>query len=158
MEELLMIKRQDIMSIADVIRSKTNISDEMTISEMVSNISNINNSSSAASIEVGEFSYTVRKNYEPGLNLYTLTSENLKSSSRNIIIVRVFVNTGNYDDHPAIHLAYRLTKEDNFIHFATNPSSIQPFSLAFDIGENYIQCCFEEYSIIEIKSFDFIAI
>ena len=158
MEELLMINRQDIVSIADAIRSKTNTADEMTISEMVANIAGINNSGSAK-FTTGVFSHTVIENYEPELDLYILTSNDLKASNRNIIIVKADTSTeaGN-DSNDILYVAYRLSKEDDFLYAPTHIASVSPRSLGFSISENCINCCieFDEYQAIE--RFDFVAI
>lgn len=159
MEELLMINRQDIVSIADAIRSKTNTTDEMTISEMVANIAGMNNSSSGSSqLDMGSFTYTIERDYEPGTDLYTLTSSDLKTSSRNLIIIHAMVDDDGGVVDRELYVIYRQSKEDAFTIKSTYLYNVRPGAIHSIVNDDYINCSLSPDSNVLVYNFRFIAI
>ena len=138
MKDLLIVERQNIVAIANAIRSKTNTLDVMTLNKMIEEINNIE--IGRGSLSQGMFAFEVEEDYEPGVNLYNLTTSGLNSSNRLIIVVEFTIHNsgtgGTYTE--AKFVAYRNSLDEDF---KVSRMQSGDFSIMYlpDINENSIE-------------------
>lgn len=103
---MILCEKSDIVAIADKIRTAMGTTAKMTMKEIIENCGG-NSSSGASSLTTGTFSVSMTDELEPGINEYTLTSNDLQTDSR--LHIEVYASE---------------TYENDYVVFTLNRSNI----------------------------------
>ena len=127
---MVLCDKSDITAIADKIRAAKGTTEKMTMKEIIENCGgNSSGGGGSVSLATGNFSVSTDM-YEPGVNEYVLTSNELKADSRALILVGCTTLNGAYDDIVAI-----FKKDTNTNTFVFNDGCYSILRLSHTSGE-----------------------
>lgn len=109
---MVLCDKSDITAIADKIRAAKGTTEKMTMKEIIENCGgNSNSGDGASSLTTGTFSVSMTDELEPGINEYTLTSNDLQTDSR--LHIEVYASE-TYENDYAVFTLNRSNPNDEF--------------------------------------------
>lgn len=129
---MVLCEKSDIVAIADKIRAATGITTKMTMKDIIDNCGGNSSGGGSVSLTTGNFSVSTSM-YEPGVNEYVLTSNELTADSRALILVGCTTMDGFLDDIVAIFI-----KDTNTNTFVFNDGYYSILRLSHTAGTQHV--------------------